>query len=157
VSLSRGDQHRPRGTPLVWAYFDSSAVVKVYVQEGGRAAVLRLLRQHEVVVSAILPVEIRGALRRRAAENVIESSRLPSALQQFAKDVPNGTCSLCQQKFWSVLNRSYSPNTGRNPHRVSAGVCRAVTSTCAVHQRRPPADCSRRCGRIDSATSGTPK
>jgi predicted nucleic acid-binding protein len=25
----------------VWAYFDSSAVVKVYVQEGGRAAVLR--------------------------------------------------------------------------------------------------------------------
>jgi predicted nucleic acid-binding protein len=47
----------------VWAYFDSSAVVRVYVQEGGRAAVLRLLRQHEVVASAILPVEIRGALR----------------------------------------------------------------------------------------------
>ena len=70
----------------MWAYFDSSAVVKVYVQETGRAAVLRLLRQHEVVASAILPVEIRGALRRRAAENVIESSRLPSALQQFAKD-----------------------------------------------------------------------
>lgn len=70
----------------MWAYFDSSALVKVYVQESGRAAVLRLLRQHEVIASAILLVEIRGALRRRAAENVIESSRLPSALQQFAKD-----------------------------------------------------------------------
>lgn len=70
----------------MWAYFDSSAVVKLYVQESGRAAVLRLLRQHEVVASAILPVEIRGALRRRAAENVIESSRLPAALQQLASD-----------------------------------------------------------------------
>jgi predicted nucleic acid-binding protein len=70
----------------MWAYFDSSAVVKVYVQENGRTAVLRLLRQHEVVASAILPVEIRGALRRRAAENVIERSRLHAALQQVAKD-----------------------------------------------------------------------
>jgi predicted nucleic acid-binding protein len=70
----------------VWAYFDSSAVVKLYVQESGRAAVLRLLRQHEMVASAILPVEIRGALRRRAAENVIDSSRLPAALHQLAVD-----------------------------------------------------------------------
>jgi predicted nucleic acid-binding protein len=70
----------------VWAYFDSSAVVKVYVQEDGRATVLRLLRLHEVVVSAILPVEIRGALRRRADENAIERSRLPAALNQLAAD-----------------------------------------------------------------------
>jgi predicted nucleic acid-binding protein len=70
----------------VWAYFDSSAIVKVYVQEDGRSAVLRLLRLHEVVVSAILPVEIRGALRRRAEENAIERSRLPAALNQLAAD-----------------------------------------------------------------------
>ena len=70
----------------MWAYFDSSAVVKLYVQESGRAAVLRLLRQHELVASAILPVEIRRALRRRVAEKVIQSSRLPAALQQLAKD-----------------------------------------------------------------------
>jgi predicted nucleic acid-binding protein len=70
----------------VWGYFDSSAVVKLYVQESGRTAVLRLLRQHEVVASAILPLEIRGALRRRSDENVIERSRLPAALKQFAVD-----------------------------------------------------------------------
>jgi uncharacterized protein len=70
----------------VWAYFDSSAIVKVYVQENGRATVLRLLRLHEVVVSAILPVEIRGALRRRAEENAIESSRLRAVLNQLAAD-----------------------------------------------------------------------
>ncbi len=70
----------------MWGYFDSSAVVKLYVQESGRTAVLRLLRQHEVVASAILPIEIRGALRRRADENVIERSRLPAALKQLALD-----------------------------------------------------------------------
>jgi len=70
----------------VWAYFDSSAVVKLYVQERGRAALLRLLRQHEVVASAILPVEIRGALRRGTAENVIEGRRLAAALQQLDSD-----------------------------------------------------------------------
>jgi uncharacterized protein len=70
----------------MWAYFDSSAVVKVYVRESGRAAVLRLLRRHEVVVSAILPVEIRGALRQRAWENEIEGSRLSAALNQLAAD-----------------------------------------------------------------------
>jgi predicted nucleic acid-binding protein len=77
----------------VWAYFDSSAVVKVYVQENGRATVLRLLRLHEVVVSAVLPVEIRGALRRRAEENAIESSRLSGALSQLAAD----------REQWNVL------------------------------------------------------
>lgn len=70
----------------MWGYFDSSAVVKLYVQESGRTAVLRLLRQHEVVASAILPIEIRGALRRRADENVIERSRLPGAVKQLAAD-----------------------------------------------------------------------
>lgn len=77
----------------MWAYFDSSAVVKIYVQENGRATVLRLLRSHEVVVSAILPVEIRGALRRRAEENAIQSSRLPAALNQLTAD----------RELWSVL------------------------------------------------------
>jgi uncharacterized protein len=70
----------------MWAYFDSSAVVKLYVQEHGRGTVLRLLRSHEVVMSAILPVEIRGALRRRAEENTIESSRLRAAFNQLAAD-----------------------------------------------------------------------
>jgi len=70
----------------VWAYFDSSALVKLYVRESGRPEVLRLLRHHEVVVSAMLPIEVRGALRRRASENSIENARLPAALQQMAAD-----------------------------------------------------------------------
>jgi len=70
----------------VWAYFDSSALVKLYVRESGRPEVLRLLRKHEIVASAILPIEVRGALRRRAAENSIDNSRLPAALQQMAAD-----------------------------------------------------------------------
>lgn len=37
-------------------------------------------------MSAILPVEIRGALRRRAEEKAIEGSRLPAALNRLAAD-----------------------------------------------------------------------
>jgi predicted nucleic acid-binding protein len=70
----------------VWAYFDGSALIKLYVQESGRPEVLRLLRRHAVVASALLPIEVRGALRRRAAEDSIENSRLPAALQQMTAD-----------------------------------------------------------------------
>jgi uncharacterized protein len=70
----------------MWAYFDSSAIVKAYVQESGRAAVLRLLRSYEVVVSVLAPVEIRRALRRRAEENTVDRSRLPAALNQLTTD-----------------------------------------------------------------------
>src|SRR5207248_11419669 len=38
------------------------------------------------VASTILPVEVRGALRRRAAEHTIDADRLQNALQQLAAD-----------------------------------------------------------------------
>jgi predicted nucleic acid-binding protein len=124
----------------VWAYFDSSAVVKVYVQESGRAAVLRLLHQHEVVASAILPVEIRGALRRRAAENVIESSHLPSALQQFAKDrtqwnllaVSTEILERGEQIVASHTVEHWTLSTSRQPRSLPSGykhVCRSSAPT----------------------------
>jgi predicted nucleic acid-binding protein len=56
----------------VWAYFDTSALVKRYVDEGGRREVLRLLRQYRVVTSAIVTVEVRSALRRRAADGALD-------------------------------------------------------------------------------------
>jgi predicted nucleic acid-binding protein len=56
----------------VWAYFDASVLVKRYVDERGRRNVLRLLRRHEVVTSAIVPIELRSALRRRVAEGTLD-------------------------------------------------------------------------------------
>jgi len=53
---------------VAYAYFDTSALITRYINESGRREVLQLLRKNDCVVSAVLPVEIRSALRRRVAE-----------------------------------------------------------------------------------------
>ena len=71
---------------VAWAYFDTSALIKRYVEEPGRREVLRLLRRHECVTSAILPLEIRSALRRRVSEGTLDSGRVPEILKRVAGD-----------------------------------------------------------------------
>ena len=75
----------------MWTYFDTSALVKRYVDEAGRREVLQLLRRSECVTSAVLPVELRGGLRRRVAEGSIEAARLPAILKRVAADRPYWT------------------------------------------------------------------
>jgi uncharacterized protein len=78
---------------VTWAYFDTSALVKRYVDEAGRREVLRLLRQHDCVTSAVLPVELRSALRRRVSEGTLDEERVPEILKRFASD----------RAFWAVV------------------------------------------------------
>jgi hypothetical protein len=77
----------------VWAYFDASALVKRYVEEAGRRDVLRLLRHYDLVTSAILPVELRSALRRRAAEGSLDEAGVPNILKRVAVD----------RAFWALV------------------------------------------------------
>jgi predicted nucleic acid-binding protein len=70
----------------MWAYFDTSALVKRYIDEVGRRQVLQLLRQHECVASAVLPVELRSALRRSVTEGTLEAERVPEMLRRIAAD-----------------------------------------------------------------------
>jgi predicted nucleic acid-binding protein len=70
----------------VWTYFDTSALVKRYVDEAGRREVLQLLRRNECVTSAVLPVELRSGLRRRVAEGSLVAARLPAILTHVAAD-----------------------------------------------------------------------
>ena len=70
----------------MWAYFDTSALVKRYIEETGRREVLQLLRRYDVVTSTILPIELRGAMRRRAAEGTLDAPRLPEILKRIAMD-----------------------------------------------------------------------
>jgi hypothetical protein len=70
----------------VWAYFDTSAIVKRYVEEAGRREVLQLLRRYDFVASAVLPVELRGALRRRATEGALDVAHVPAILKRVAAD-----------------------------------------------------------------------
>ncbi len=75
----------------MWTYFDTSALVKRYVDEPGRREVLRLLRRNECVTSALLPVELRSGLRRRVAEGSLDAAQLPAILKHVAADRPYWT------------------------------------------------------------------
>lgn len=77
----------------MWAYFDTSALVKRYIEEAGRRDVLRLLRRHEVVTSAILPVELRSALRRRVSEGALDGERVTQILRRVATD----------REYWTLI------------------------------------------------------
>ena len=84
----------------MWAYFDTSALVKRYIDEVGRRQVLQLLRRHECVASAVLPVELRSALRRRVAEGTLEAARVPEILKRVAAD----------RAYWTLVGgRSRGP------------------------------------------------
>ena len=77
----------------MWAYCDASALVKRYVDEPGRRQVQQLLWRHDCVTSAILPVELRSALRRRVAERTLVSSRVSEILRRVAGD----------RAYWTVI------------------------------------------------------
>ena len=96
-----------------YAYFDTSALIKRYVEELGRREVLRLLRKNQCVISAVLPVEVRGALRRRMADKTLDAKRVPSILKRFAADRP----------YWTVIE-------------VSSDVLAAAESLCGTHPLR---------------------
>src|SRR5438876_210836 len=70
----------------MWAYFDTSALVKRYVDEAGRREVLQLLRRCDFVASAVLSVELRSVLSRRAAEGMLDAASLPGILSRIAAD-----------------------------------------------------------------------
>jgi predicted nucleic acid-binding protein len=81
---------------MAYAYFDTSALIKRYVNEPGRRDVVQLLRKNDCVVSAVLPVEVRSTLRRRAAEGTLEENRVPSILKRFTAD----------RAFWTFIEVS---------------------------------------------------
>ena len=70
----------------MWAYCDSSVLVKRYVREPGRRRLLALLRDRSCVSSALTPVEIRSAFRRRVHEGSLDVTRLPALLDHLAAD-----------------------------------------------------------------------
>lgn len=98
---------------MAYAYFDTSALIKRYVTEPGRREVLQLLRKNQCVVSAVLPVEVRSALRRRVAEGTLDASRVPRILKRFAAD----------RAFWTFVE-------------VSREVLAAAETLTAAHSLR---------------------
>ena len=78
---------------MSWAYFDTSALIKRYVDEDGRREVLQLLHRHQCVTSAVLSAELSSALRRRVADGSLDARRVPQILKRFAAD----------REFWALI------------------------------------------------------
>jgi hypothetical protein len=79
-----------------YAYFDTSALIKRYVEELGRREVLDLLRNNRCLISALLPVEVRSALRRRVGDGTLDAKRVRAIVKRFAADRP----------YWTVIEVS---------------------------------------------------
>lgn len=75
------------------AYFDTSALVKNYVQETGSARVRRLLGSYEFLSSGIAPIELHSALRRRHRQGEITAVNYKSILSRVERDRP----------FWQLV------------------------------------------------------
>jgi len=71
---------------VTFAYFDTSALVKRYVRERGSARVVSLLRRHDVLSSAITPVEILSALWRRKRSGDLSDENFAATLSRVQSE-----------------------------------------------------------------------
>ncbi len=71
---------------MKFAYFDTSALIKRYVREPGSARVVSLLRQHDLLSSAITPVEIMSALGRRRRDRELSEEAFVATLSRVRSD-----------------------------------------------------------------------
>jgi predicted nucleic acid-binding protein len=69
-----------------WAFVDSSALIKRYVDESGRREVVDVLRRHQVVASAVLALELRSAVRRRISEGTLGAADGARILEMVAAE-----------------------------------------------------------------------
>src|SRR4051812_19541193 len=81
---------------MVFAYLETSALIKRYIDEPGRREVLTLLRKNRCVVSAVLPVEVRSALHRRVAQKALDGRRVSEILKRIAAD----------RAYWTIIEVS---------------------------------------------------
>jgi predicted nucleic acid-binding protein len=71
---------------LAYAYFDTSALVKRYVDEPGSLGVRRLLRTRRVTSSVLLRIEVPSALRRRRDEGSLSDRAFARLLRRVEAD-----------------------------------------------------------------------
>jgi predicted nucleic acid-binding protein len=71
---------------LAWAYFDTSVLVKCYVQEEGTREAVSLIGRHAVLSSSLAPIELTSALRRQEARGELTRRQRDQALARSRAD-----------------------------------------------------------------------
>ena len=75
----------------MWAYCDTSALVRRYVNERGRAAFLRAIARRRIVSSVLLPLELQSAIGRRVREGRMATVAQPDLLERIDRDTDHWT------------------------------------------------------------------
>ena len=69
-----------------WAYFDTSVIVKLYVEEPGTPEARALVRKYKLLSSVILPLEATYAFARRRASGELSAKAFTTVLHHFQED-----------------------------------------------------------------------
>lgn len=73
---------------MTLAYFDTSVLVKNYIQEKGSRRARALLRRYSFLSSAITPVELMSALTKKQSMGELIAEDLPAVLARVREDRP---------------------------------------------------------------------
>ena len=65
------------------AYFDSSVLLKRYIQESGSARALSLTQRHLIISAAIAPFEMQSALRRIEVSGNLSTKAFKATLKRI--------------------------------------------------------------------------
>ncbi len=71
---------------MTFAYFDTSALIKRYIRERGSGRVVSLLRRHDLLSSAITPIEIVSALSRRRRDKELSEEDFAATLERVQSE-----------------------------------------------------------------------
>jgi predicted nucleic acid-binding protein len=72
--------------PASAAYFDTSVLLKRYVEEAGSARARSLLKSHLLVSSAIAPIEAMSAICRRRDTGELSAKAFAQVTRRFQRD-----------------------------------------------------------------------
>ena len=72
--------------PPVWAYFDTSVLVKRYISETGSLQASALLRRHDLLSSSIINPELISAFSRRRRSGELSESHFNTLLGRVQND-----------------------------------------------------------------------
>ena len=72
--------------PTSWAYFDTSILIKRYVQEIGSSQARTLLKKHRILTSAIASTEAVSALSRRRTLGELTAKHFAETLSRIKAD-----------------------------------------------------------------------
>ncbi|MGH9392791.1 MAG: type II toxin-antitoxin system VapC family toxin [Terriglobales bacterium] len=117
-------------------FLDTSALVKLYIEEAGSASLEAVVRASgmQVAISALGAVEFRAAIRARERQRALSSEQAAVALASFSAWAARG---LLQQALTEAVLAAAGQFLDRHPLRAPDAL--QLASCVALHHHQPAA------------------